>query len=122
MGISRRGYRGNFWTPEEVAQLLEMEGVKRPRAETAKALGRTISSIEGKLRLVRLEQDMGPLLGPGQGRYQAPAFKENDELKHLKAIHAANGHGFVVCPPELVARIYRLETAPKTGRAFWNAA
>lgn len=122
MGEHRRGYRGNFWTPEEVTTLMEMADRGCGQAEMAQALGRTISSIEGKLRLVRCALEHGPLLGPGQGRFLAPPFKENDERAHLQALYDANGFGFHWWPPSLMERVYRLETAPPTNRTFWNAA
>lgn len=91
MGISRRGCRGNFWTDDEVAQLLDMADRKCGQAEIALALGRSISSVEGKLRLVRLNTEMGAILGPGQARYQAPSFRENNDRKHLEAVIAEGG-------------------------------
>lgn len=120
MGENRRGYRGNFWTDEEVAVLMDMVDRKCGQAEIAEALGRTISSVEGKLRLVRLSREMGDILGPGLARYEAPPFRENDERKHLQALFDANGYGFSWWPPSLMERIYQLERAPARAPAFWR--
>jgi len=119
---NKKGERGEPWSEKEVEILLRMAKAKAAQYAIAVAVGRSVSAVEGKLRTIRETEEMGPILGPGLARYEAPPFHENDERKHLQALYDANGYGFSWWPPSLMERIYLLERSPPAGKPFWRAA
>lgn len=110
------------WTPQEVNRLrafdLEIQAGLIGQADIAKALGRSISSVEGKLRWLRDESN----LGPRPERFEAPAVVASCDPKHLRLIADASPRGFGWWPDSVMARVYQLEASAPEGKLFWKAA
>lgn len=102
------GRRPNFtprpWTDEDVGNLLQKVYDKVPQDQIAQDLGRTVSAVEGKLRLIR-EGAIRQIGGQTEGRYERPEPVETNCQQHLERIaRANNGMGFPVLP---IARFRR---------------
>lgn len=108
--------RRRAWTEADVAQLVALSDSGLGQRAIANKMNRTISSVEGKLRLVRL----GPTLGPGMSRYEAPEAIDSDCAKHLDGISDANhGRGFPAVTDALLERLVVFERAPRNSE-FWR--
>lgn len=95
-----RGRRGEAWTDVEVerleAYMVLLEQGSVSQGAIAQAMGRSISSIEGKIRGIRETRSMGATLGPGLARYEKPVEIPSDDQAHVERVLSARPQGFAV--------------------------
>lgn len=110
------------WDPADVEMLEGMAAENVGQAAMARILKRSISSIEGKLRLLRLAKEQ-PLLGPGMGRFEVPVPVRSDDIVHIQRIaRAHNGYGFPVVTAPLITKLDAMDRHPPRPRLFHEAA
>jgi hypothetical protein len=112
------GRRPNFtprpWTDDDVQLLQRMRERNIPQDQIAQALDRTLSAVEGKLRLLR-EGVIRPLGGQTEARYECPDPISADDDKHVRRLLRAGGFSWL--RPALAQRFYALESDPRKVRA-----
>lgn len=123
--MSKPRRKARPWSDRDTTKLRELapliERRQMSQAEAAKILKRTISSVEGKLRTMRISDALGPV-EEGQARYDKPEYVASDDGKHLRLIAKASRKGFGWWPEAVMEQVYKLEAPIRLRREFWRAA
>lgn len=82
--------QGRVWSREDVNVLMAMRQAGAHQTEIAAKLGRTVSSVEGKVRLLREGRSIDRLIGETE-RYETPPIVTTNDRLHLERVIAQGG-------------------------------